>query len=103
MNKKDWEIFKKKLIDSKTEVNVKEYNDAVVELVNSGVLSLKPKGNYQIFNAYSIPMRAPDYAWSVPLYFTKKSDAVKYAGFSREDCGSFRTLGVMLCRIVKEF
>lgn len=84
-NKIDWKEFIKKEDYRQETQSQKEFDETVDKLLESGVLSLEPNGNYQIVTGNLVLSPHHSRIWRPVLYFTQKSDAEEYAKIKFSD------------------
>jgi hypothetical protein len=82
MKEVDWKQFIEESKNRDMGTYGNRYNDLVKDLVDSEVLSFEPEGNYQLTGSGVVV--SPRSHISV-LYFTRKSDALKYSTIKWEN------------------
>ncbi|MFH1474019.1 MAG: hypothetical protein ABIE55_03970 [Candidatus Aenigmatarchaeota archaeon] len=72
----NWKKFKKLLDKNEAGYGAIKYRETVDKLLEDEIFSFKPEGNYQIVGCNVV---LNPHSHILTLYFTRKSDAVKYA------------------------
>jgi len=93
----DWKKFKKLLDRNEAGYDISEYRKTVDKLLKAEIFSFKPDGNYQVVGGNVV---LNPHSHILTLYFTRKTDAVKYADKNYGDA-SYRVMVDKIENVIK--